>query len=340
MGHMDIPNPDGIAGVDEVNAMVPKALVALDKFRELNQEQIDYIVKKASVAALNQHAPLAKIAVEETGRGRIEDKAVKNIFACEHVTNYLAKQKTVGIISRDPISGVIEVADPVGVVAGITPTTNPTSTAIFKSLIALKTRNPIIFAFHPSAQKCSAEAARVVRDAAVKAGAPEDCIQWIDSPSMEGTAALMNHDIVVSKNFDYGMICASEQAAIVDNEIWDEFMREAQKLHAYICNAEEKAKLELYIFGVNACQDNCAGNRKLNPDVVGMSPEKIAENAGFSVPEGTSVLFAEIPEVGLNEPLSFEKLSDNPLELQRRWLRKGALNARKRRFRSLRLYPR
>lgn len=357
MGHMDIPNPDGIAGVDEVNAMVPKALVALDKFRELNQEQIDYIVKKASVAALNQHAPLAKIAVEETGRGRIEDKAVKNIFACEHVTNYLAKQKTVGIISRDPISGVIEVADPVGVVAGITPTTNPTSTAIFKSLIALKTRNPIIFAFHPSAQKCSAEAARVVRDAAVKAGAPEDCIQWIDSPSMEGTAALMNHegvatilatggnamvkaayscgkpalgvgagnvpayvhksanvkraanDIVVSKNFDYGMICASEQAAIVDNEIWDEFMREAQKLHAYICNAEEKAKLELYIFGVNACQDNCAGNRKLNPDVVGMSPEKIAENAGFSVPEGTSVLFAEIPEVGLNEPLSFEKLS-------------------------------
>lgn len=343
-------------GVKEVDLMVPKALKALDQFRLLDQEKIDYIVKKASVAALNQHAPLAKLAVEETKRGRIEDKAVKNIFACEHVTNYLAKQKTVGIISRDPISGVIEIADPVGVVAGITPTTNPTSTAIFKSLIALKTRNPIIFAFHPSAQKCSAQAAQIVRDAAIAAGAPENCIQWIETPSLEGTNHLMNHegiatilatggnamvkaayscgkpalgvgagnvpayvhkdanvkraanDIIVSKNFDYGMICASEQAAIIDQNVWDEFLEESQKLHAYICNDKEKKLLEAYVMNPCAGATNCAGH-SVNPVVVGMSPYEIAKNSGFEVPKDTSVLFAQIKSVGHSEPLSFEKLS-------------------------------
>jgi acetaldehyde dehydrogenase/alcohol dehydrogenase len=351
-----VENPNGIPGVDEVNAMVPKALDALEKYREFNQEQIDYIVKKASVAALNQHAPLAKLAVDETGRGRVEDKAVKNIFACEHVTNYLAKQKTVGVINRDPISGIVEIADPVGVVAGITPTTNPTSTAIFKSLLAIKTRNPIIFSFHPAAQKSSAAAAKVVRDAAIAAGAPADCIQWIETGSLEASNALMHHsgvatilatggnamveaayscgkpalgvgagnvpaylhkdcnlrravnDIVVSKNFDYGMICASEQAAIVHQDIWDEFVAETKKLHVYWCNAEEKAKLEEFLFGVKAYSENCAG-RKLNPTIVGKSPQWLAENAGFSVPEETSVLFAEISGVGEQEPLSFEKLS-------------------------------
>ncbi|MDR2082350.1 MAG: bifunctional acetaldehyde-CoA/alcohol dehydrogenase [Candidatus Ancillula trichonymphae] len=343
-------------GVDEVNSMVPKALTALTAFAALNQEQVDYIVKKASVAALNQHAPLAKFAVEETGRGRIEDKAVKNIFACEHVTNYLSKQRTVGVISRDPITGVTEIADPVGVIAGITPTTNPTSTAIFKALIALKTRNPIIFAFHPSAQNSSAMAAQIVRDAAVKAGAPENCIQWIETPSLHATNALMSHpdvatilatggnamvkaayscgkpalgvgagnvpayiektadlkravnDIVVSKNFDYGMICASEQAAIVDNEIWDDFIAEVKKLKVHICNSDEKAKLEEFIFGVRAFSTNCGG-RTLNPTVVGKSPQWIAENAGFKVSDDTSVVFAEISLVGESEPLSFEKLS-------------------------------
>ncbi|MDR0950599.1 MAG: aldehyde dehydrogenase family protein, partial [Candidatus Ancillula sp.] len=336
--------------------MVPKALKALDEFRALNQEQVDYIVRKASVAALNQHAPLAKFAVEETGRGRIEDKAVKNIFACEHVVNYLRGLKTVGIINKDPIKGVIEIADPVGVVAGVTPTTNPTSTAIFKSLVCLKTRNPIIFGFHPAANKSSIAAAKVVYDAAVAAGAPENCIQWIDTPSLEATTALMQHpdvatilatggnamvksayscgkpalgvgagnvpayvhndadikrvanDLIVSKNFDYGMICASEQAALIHKDVWDELLAECKKLHAYICNKEEKAKLEEFMFGVKANSKNCA-DRKLNGTVVGKSPQWIAKNAGFEVPEDTSVIFAEIKSVGIEEPLSFEKLT-------------------------------
>ncbi len=197
------------------------------------------------------------MAVEETGRGLFEDKAVKNMFACEHVTHSIINQKTVGVISYDEITGITEIADPVGVICALTPVTNPTSTAIFKSLLALKTRNPIIFGFHPSAQKCSVEAARIVRDAAVAAGAPANCIQWIEEPSMEASGELMNHpgvalilatggnamvraayscgkpalgvgagnvpafiertakvgravnDIVLSKSFDMGMVCAS-----------------------------------------------------------------------------------------------------------------------------------
>ena len=164
----------------EVDALVKKGLKALEEFEKLDQKQIDHIVAKASIAALNKHLVLAKMAVEETGRGLVEDKATKNIFACEHVTNYLAGQRTVGIIREDDVMGIDEVAEPVGVVAGVTPVTNPTSTAIFKSLIALKTRCPIVFGFHPFAQKCSAEAARIVRDAAIEAGAPENCIQWIE----------------------------------------------------------------------------------------------------------------------------------------------------------------
>ncbi|MGL4624924.1 MAG: aldehyde dehydrogenase family protein, partial [Culicoidibacterales bacterium] len=171
----------------EVNTLVEKALVALDKFYGLNQEQVDYIVAKASVAALDKHGELALHAVEETGRGVFEDKAIKNLFACEHVVNNMRHLKTVGVINEDQSTGITEIAEPVGVVCGIVPTTNPTSTTIFKALIALKTRNPIVFAFHPSAQKCSAAAAKVVYDAAVAAGAPVDCIQWIETPSMEGT---------------------------------------------------------------------------------------------------------------------------------------------------------
>lgn len=179
--------------VAEVNSLVEKGLRSLDEFRKLNQEQIDYIVAKASIAALNKHGVLAMHAVEETGRGVFEDKATKNLFACENVVRRLRDLKTVGVISEDDVTGITEIADPVGVVCGIVPTTNPTSTTIFKSLIALKTRNPIIFSFHPSAQQCSAHAAQIVHDAAIAAGAPENCIQWIEKPSMEGTSALMKH---------------------------------------------------------------------------------------------------------------------------------------------------
>ncbi|WGE51093.1 bifunctional acetaldehyde-CoA/alcohol dehydrogenase [Actinobacillus equuli subsp. haemolyticus] len=341
----------------EVNVLVEKGLKALDEFRQLNQEQVDYIVAKASVAALDKHGILAMHAYEETGRGVFEDKATKNLFACEYVVNNMRHLKTAGVISEDDVTGITEIADPVGVVCGITPTTNPTSTTIFKALIALKTRNPIVFAFHPSAQKSSAHAAQVVRDAAVAAGAPENCVQWIETPSMEGTSALMKHpgiatilatggnamveaayscgkpalgvgagnvpayvektakleqavyDIVMSKSFDNGMICASEQAAIVDKEIYADFVKEMQSYGVYLVNKKEKALLEKFIFGVDKAKDeNCAG-AKLNAAVVGKPAAWIAEQAGFSVPPKTNILLAECAFVGEGEPLTREKLS-------------------------------
>ena len=183
------PEEKVAAAQAHVDELVQKGLVALDEFRKLNQEQVDYIVAKASVAALDAHGILAAHAVEETGRGVFEDKATKNLFACEHVVNNMRGVKTVGVIEDDPITGLTKIAEPVGVICGVTPTTNPTSTAIFKSLIALKTRNPIVFGFHPSAQESSAHAAKIVYDAAVKAGAPENCIQWITQPSIAATNA-------------------------------------------------------------------------------------------------------------------------------------------------------
>ncbi len=340
----------------EVNELVERGLVALEEFRKLNQEQVNYIVAKASVAALDQHGVLAMHAYEETGRGVFEDKATKNLFACEYVVNNMRNLKTVGVISEDDVTGITEIADPVGVICGITPTTNPTSTAIFKALISLKTRNPIVFAFHPSAQQCSAHAARVVYEAAVAACAPKDCIQWIEKPSMEGTSALMKHpgiasilasggnamleaayscgkpalgvgagnvpayvektanikqathDIVMSKSFDNGMICASEQAAIVDSEVYDEFVQEMKSYGVYFVNKKEKAMLEEFIFGAKANSANCAG-AKLNANVVGKPAAWIAEQAGFSVPPKTNILAAECKEVGVKEPLTREKLS-------------------------------
>lgn len=339
-----------------VDTLVRRGLKALDEFRQLNQEQVDYIVAKASVAALDQHGVLAKHAHEETRRGVFEDKATKNLFACEHVVNNMRHTKTVGVISEDEVTGLTLIAEPVGVVCGITPTTNPTSTAIFKSLIALKTRNPIVFAFHPSAQESSAHAAQVVYDAAVAAGAPEHCIQWITLPSIEATNALMKHDgiatilatggnamvraayscgkpalgvgagnvpayvektadlrqaahdIVMSKSFDNGMVCASEQAVIIDKEIYDEFIDEFKSYKVYFVNKKEKAQLEEYCFGVKANSKDCALG-KLNADIVGRPAAWIAEQAGFSVPAGTNILAAEVSEVGEKEPLTREKLS-------------------------------
>ena len=342
--------------VAEVNGLVERGLQALEEFRALNQEQIDYIVAKSSIAALDKHGTLAMHAVEETGRGVFEDKATKNLFACENVVRRLRDLKTVGVISEDDVTGITEIADPVGVVCGIVPTTNPTSTTIFKSLIALKTRNPIIFSFHPSAQQCSAHSAQIVRDAAIAAGAPENCIQWIEKPSMEGTSALMKHpgvatilatggnamveaayscgkpalgvgagnvpayvektaniqqaahDIVMSKAFDNGMICASEQAVIVDKEIYKELVEEFKSYGVYFANKKEKAMLEDFIFGVTANCANCGG-AKLNSAVVGKPAAWIAEQAGFKVPEKTNIIIAECREVGPNEPLTREKLS-------------------------------
>ncbi|QTJ38701.1 bifunctional acetaldehyde-CoA/alcohol dehydrogenase [Dolosigranulum pigrum] len=340
----------------EVDQLVARGQAALVAFGNFDQDQINYIVKKASVAALDQHGHLAKLAVDETGRGVFEDKATKNLFACEHVVNHMRHEKTVGIIREDDVQGLTYIAEPVGVVCGITPTTNPTSTTIFKALIALKTRNPIIFAFHPGAQQSSAAAAQVVYDAAVKAGAPKHCVQWITQPSMEATNALMNHegiatilatggnamvkaayscgkpalgvgagnvpayiektadvpqavhDIVMSKSFDNGMVCASEQAAIIDEAIYDQTIAEFKSYHTYLVTPEEKALLEEFCFGAKANSKNCS-EAKLNSDIVGRSASWIAEQAGFTVPEGTNILAAEVSEVGPNEPLTREKLS-------------------------------
>ena len=340
---------------EEVDVLVKKALKALDEYASYDQEKIDYIVAKCSVAALDKHGELAKLAIEETKRGVFEDKATKNLFACEYVTNNMKRLKTVGVISENPVTGITEIAEPVGVVAGITPVTNPTSTAIFKSLICIKTRNPIIFGFHPNAQNSSAAAAKVVYEAAIAAGAPENCIQWIEHPSMEATSALMNHegvatilatggnamvkaayscgkpalgvgagnvpaymektcnlrqavnDIVMSKAFDNGMVCASEQAAIIDKEIYDDAVAEFKKYGVYFVNKEEKKKLEAFMFGVNNKEDKT--NAKLYAPVVGQSAKWIAKEAGFDVPNETVILASECSKVGVDEPLTREKLS-------------------------------
>ncbi|WP_454084586.1 bifunctional acetaldehyde-CoA/alcohol dehydrogenase [Georgenia sp. Marseille-Q6866] len=339
----------------QIDRLVARAARAASDYESFTQEDVDRIVKKASVAALNQHGVLARLAVTETGRGVFEDKAVKNIFACEHVTNSMSGMRTVGVVGRDELNGIVEIAEPVGVVAGITPVTNPTSTAIFKALITLKTRNPIIFAFHPSAQESSVAAARVVRDAAVAAGAPEHCIQWVGAPSVEATRELMHHpgvamilatggnamvkaayscgkpalgvgagnvpawieasaklpravnDIVLSKAFDNGMVCASEQAVIIDDSVYDAALAEFARLHAYRTTPAEKAMLERFIFGEEAGDAACSGAR-LNAAVVGRSPQWIAEQAGFTVPADTSIILAEASGVGPREPLTREKL--------------------------------
>lgn len=339
-----------------INDLVDKAQIALNEFMELDQEKIDYIVAKCSVAALDQHGALAKAAIEETGRGVFEDKATKNLFACEYVVNHMRHMKTVGIIEEDDVECMTYVADPVGIVCAITPVTNPTSTAIFKSLICLKTRNPIIFAFHPGAQKSSVMAAKVVKEAAIKAGAPENCIQWIEQPSLDATTALMNHpnvatilatggnamvkaayscgkpalgvgagnvpayiettanlrqavnDVVMSKAFDNGMICASEQAVIIDKEIYDYTKDIFKEYKVHFCNAKEKELLEKCLFGVKAYSKD-SKDAKLDPWVAGKPAYEIAKRAGFTVSIDTSILMVECKEVSINEPLTREKLS-------------------------------
>ena len=176
-----------------INDLVEKAKKASKEYMKLNQEQVDKIVKAMSMAGLEHHMELAKLAVEETGRGIYEDKIIKNMFATDYIYNNIKNEKTVGIIEENVEDDYVKIAEPIGIIAGVTPVTNPTSTVMFKSIISAKTRNVIIFGFHPSAQKCSVAAATILRDAAVKAGAPENCILWIEEPSITATNFLMNH---------------------------------------------------------------------------------------------------------------------------------------------------
>lgn len=332
----------------EIELLVERAQVALQEYMKLDQTQINEIIKAMALAGLEEHYPLAKMAVEETKRGIVEDKATKNIFATEYIYHSIKYDKTVGIVDENVDEDYVIIAEPVGVVAGITPVTNPTSTAMFKSIIAAKSRNPIIFAFHPSAQKCSVAAAKCMRDAAIAAGAPENCIQWVESPSIEKTGQLMNHkgvalvlatggsgmvraaystgkpalgvgpgnvpcfvdktanvkqaltDLMLSKFFDNGMVCASEQGVIFHKDHYEDGIKFMKAQGCYFLTKTEIPKLQKLVIKENG---------GVNPNVVGKSPFQIAEMAGIKVPKKTKILCCQIDGVGPKYPLSREKLS-------------------------------
>lgn len=334
---------------DMVDKLVENGQHALRQYMEMSQEHVDNMVKEMSLAGLQNQLYLAKLAVEETQRGVIEDKIIKNIFATEYIYHSIKNEKTVGIVEANEYEGYEEIAEPVGIIAAVTPVTNPTSTTMFKAIIAVKTRNPIVFAFHPSSQKCSAEAARILRDAAIKVGAPEHCIQWIPDPSLEATRELINHkgtslilatggsglvraaysagkpalgvgpgnvpcyieksanikrsltDLIMSKTFDNGMICASEQSLIVDEGIAPQVVSYMQEMKCYFLAPDEIKKLEEAVINPES--------NGISAEIVGKSAFSIAAMAGIEVPEDTKILLAELAGVGEQYPLSREKLS-------------------------------
>ena len=330
-----------------IDALVAKVSAAQKEFANFSQEKVDQIFKAAALAANNMRIPLAQMAVEETGMGIVEDKIIKNHYASEYICNKYLPLKTCGIIETDDATGMIKVAEPRGVIAGIIPTTNPTSTAIFKALCALKTRNGIVFSPHPRAKKCTCLAAKIVLDAAVKAGAPQDIIAWIDEPTVAMSGYLMSHkdvslilatggpgmvkaayssgtpavgvgpgntpvvfddtcdiemavsSVLLSKTFDNGMICASEQSVTVMASIYDAVKKEFIKRGGYILNAKE----------AEAVGNVIQVDGKLNAKIVGQTAITIAELAGIKVPANTKALIAEVNGVGIDVPFSREKLS-------------------------------
>jgi acetaldehyde dehydrogenase/alcohol dehydrogenase len=360
-----------VTNIETLQELIQRVKVAQEQFATYTQEQVDFIFKKAALAANAARIPLAKLAVEETGMGIVEDKVIKNHFASEYIYNKYKTEKTCGVLESDPAFGFQKVAEPVGVLAGIVPTTNPTSTAIFKALLALKTRNGIIFSPHPRAKRCTIEAARIILVAAVAAGAPPDIIDWIDEPTVPLSQALMQHpdiklilatggpsmvkaayssghpslgvgagntpavidatahikmavsSILLSKTFDNGMICASEQSVVVVDEVYDIVKQEFIERGAYFLTTEEREKLGSFIV-----QDG-----RINGDIVGQSAARIAQMAGILTETAISsngvratdvspipypicldtalpkVLIAEVEEVGAQEPFSYEKLS-------------------------------
>ncbi|NRN72606.1 Aldehyde-alcohol dehydrogenase [Lactobacillus helveticus] len=334
---------------DMVDNLVKRSHVALDEMANFTQEQVDKICEAVATAGEQNAYPLAKMAVEETKRGVVEDKTTKNMYASENIWNSLRHEKTVGVIEEDKELGLTKIAEPKGVIAGVTPVTNPTSTVIFKAMLALKTRNTIIFGFHPQAQKCCVETGEIIQAAAVAAGAPKDAIQWIEEPSLDATTDLMNnpgvqtilatggpgmvkaayssgkpaigvgpgngpsyiektanidraiYDIVLSKNFDNGMVCASENSVVVDNEIYDQVKEEFKKWSCYFLNKEEIKKFEEHF--IDPRRGTVAG------PVAGKSAYEIAKLCGVDVPKETKVIVAEYKGVGRKFPLSAEKLS-------------------------------
>ncbi|MFM4737936.1 aldehyde dehydrogenase family protein, partial [Aeromonas caviae] len=320
-----------VTNLAELDALVARVKEAQRQFASFSQEQVDKVFRAAALAASNARIPLAQMAVAESGMGIIEDKVIKNHFASEYIYNAYKDEKTCGILSQDDEMGTITIAEPVGIICGIVPTTNPTSTAIFKALISLKTRNAIIFSPHPRAKNSTNTAAKLVLDAAVAAGAPKDIIGWIDQPSVELSNALMRHDdinlilatggpgmvkaayssgkpaigvgagnvpividetadvkravasILMSKTFDNGVVCASEQAVIVVDSIYNQ-VKERFATHAgYILSKDEADKVRKVLLI----------NGALNADIVGQPATKIAAMAGVTVPATTKILIGE-----------------------------------------------
>ena len=335
-----------VTNAQELTKRIEQLREAQKQFATYTQEQVDEIFRQAALAANHNRIKLAKMAVEETGMGIVEDKVIKNNFAAEYIYNQYKDMKTCGVLEEDKTSGITKVAEPIGVISAIVPTTNPTSTAIFKCLIALKTINAIIISPHPRAKNATIEAAKIVLEAAVKAGAPEGIIGWIDEPSVElsqnvmresdiilatggpamvkaayssgrpalgvgagNTPAIIDetahikmavNSILISKTFDNGVICASEQSIIVLDKVYDEVKKELAERGAYILKGEEINKVRSIIL-------NERGG--LNADMVGQSAYKIAKMAGVDVPETAKVLVGEVTSVELEEPFSHEKLS-------------------------------
>ena len=335
-----------VTNAQELTQRIKELREAQRKFATYTQDQVDEIFRQAAIAANDNRIKLAKMAVAETGMGIVEDKVIKNHFAAEYIYNQYKDMKTCGVLEEDKTFGITKVAEPIGVIAAIVPTTNPTSTAIFKTLIALKTRNAIIISPHPRAKKATIEAAKIVLEAAVKAGAPEGIIGWIDEPSVElsqnvmresdiilatggpamvkaayssgrpalgvgagNTPAIIDetahikmavNSILLSKTFDNGVICASEQSLIVLEQVYDEVKKELSDRGAYILKGEEVDKVRKVIL-------NEKGG--LNANIAGQSAYKIAEMAGVKVEASAKVLIGEVESVELEEPFSHEKLS-------------------------------
>lgn len=337
-----------LRSVQEVRNLARMGKTAADQIAEYSEEQIDKILRNMVKVAKANAVSLAKMAVEETGFGKVEDKTYKNHLASEVLYNAIKDMKTIGVISEDEAAKVIDIAEPVGLVMGIVPSTNPTSTTIFKTMIAIKSRNAIVFSPHPSAAKCTMNAARLMHEAAVEAGAPVNIIGCITMPTMEATNELMKskevsmiiatggpgmvkasysagkpalgvgagncpayiertakvpqavRNILASKTFDYGTICASEQSVIVEECNRDEVVAEFKKQGGYFMTAEETAKVCSLLF---------KNGHAMNAKFVGRSPQVIASAAGFSVPDSVKVLIGEQQGVGPEYPLSYEKLT-------------------------------
>ena len=334
---------------DAANRLLARAREAAGIFTQYGQAQVDQIVAAAAKAGSAAHIPLARLAADETQRGVFEDKVIKNLFATEYVYDEIRDAKTVGLVNNCPATGMMEFAEPLGVILGVIPVTNPTSTTMFKCLISLKTRNAIIISAHPSAPKCTVAAARTLYEAALKAGAPDHVIQWVEHSTKQMTQTLMSHpdvslilatggmglvhaayssgtpaigvgpgnvpayvhksadintavnDILMSKTFDNGMICASEQSIVVDSEIRDKVARRLKSQGAYFLKAAEIPKVQ------RVAIDKERG--MMSADVVGQSAQRIAEMAGIKVPKDTRALVVRLKGVGPKCPLSREKLS-------------------------------